>query len=157
MCFKSVIAINAHSIVDRWKKIFIMRPNDDLWKAQRKIFSQALSPADPKRFHSKQLSATHDLLRMLPRSDHIFKSLQMWVIVNPLLPTFSKFSSCKMGCDIHNRCYLWYPWRRSKGLCSYSICSIRSCSDCKCPWSFLCRSDNCLWVNLLCEFLFDCN
>lgn len=61
----------------RWGSTFIFRPNDDAWKAQRKIVTQAIPPTDPKRFHSKQLDATHDLLRVLPQSDDIMKSLQL--------------------------------------------------------------------------------
>ncbi|KAF8824075.1 hypothetical protein HHX47_DHR9000128 [Lentinula edodes] len=53
-------------------------PNDDSWKAQRRIINQAIPPTDPKRFHPKQLSATHDLLRVLPYSDNVMKSLQVW-------------------------------------------------------------------------------
>ncbi|KAE9385840.1 cytochrome P450 [Gymnopus androsaceus JB14] len=61
-----------------WESGFALRPNDDIWKAQRKIVTQAMPPTDPKRFHSKQLSGTHDLLRALPQSDDVMKSLQTW-------------------------------------------------------------------------------
>ncbi|KAJ3802320.1 cytochrome P450 [Lentinula aff. detonsa] len=61
-----------------WGTTLIFRPNDDSWKAQRRIINQAIPPTDPKRFHSKQLSATHDLLRVLPHSDDVMKSLQTW-------------------------------------------------------------------------------
>ncbi|KAE9389986.1 cytochrome P450 [Gymnopus androsaceus JB14] len=64
-----------------WGSTFIFRPNDDAWKAQRKIVTQAIPPTDPKRFHSKQISATHDLLRVLPQSDDIMKSLQTWAVI----------------------------------------------------------------------------
>ncbi|KAJ4496923.1 cytochrome P450 [Lentinula lateritia] len=49
-----------------WGTSAVFRPNDDLWKAQRKILNQALPPTDPQKFHQKELSATHDLLRVLP-------------------------------------------------------------------------------------------
>ncbi|KAF5382852.1 hypothetical protein D9757_007327 [Collybiopsis confluens] len=64
-----------------WGDAFIFRPNDDFWKAQRRIMNQAMPPTDPKRFHPKQLSATHDLLRVLPNSDDVMKSLQLWAAV----------------------------------------------------------------------------
>ncbi|KAJ3931047.1 MAG: cytochrome P450 [Lentinula lateritia] len=61
-----------------WGTSAVFRPNDDLWKAQRKILNQALPPTDPQKFHQKELSATHDLLRVLPYTDNIMKSLQTW-------------------------------------------------------------------------------
>ncbi|KIK66026.1 hypothetical protein GYMLUDRAFT_82433 [Collybiopsis luxurians FD-317 M1] len=64
-----------------WGDTFVFRSNDDFWKAQRRIMSQAMPPTDPKRFHTKQLSATHDLLRVLPRSGDVMKSLQLWAAV----------------------------------------------------------------------------
>ncbi|KAE9386598.1 hypothetical protein BT96DRAFT_1083904 [Gymnopus androsaceus JB14] len=69
-----------------WGNGFAFRPNDDTWKAQRKIVTQAMPPTDPKRFHSKQLSATHDLLRALPQSNDIMESLQ--TIGVAAIPTF---------------------------------------------------------------------
>ncbi|KAJ3814477.1 cytochrome P450 [Lentinula aff. lateritia] len=61
-----------------WGTSAVFRPNDDLWKAQRKILNQALPPADPQKFHQKELSATHDLLRVLPYTDNVMNSLQTW-------------------------------------------------------------------------------
>ncbi|KAJ4482566.1 cytochrome P450 [Lentinula aciculospora] len=61
-----------------WGSSAVFRPNDDLWKAQRKIMNQALPPSDPQRFHHKELSASHDLLRVLWHSDDVMKSLQTW-------------------------------------------------------------------------------
>lgn len=73
-----MIATDSDNIIDtRWDVAFSLRMNDDTWKAQRKIFMQAIPPTDPKRFHTKQLSATHSLLRMLPQSDDILESLRM--------------------------------------------------------------------------------
>ncbi|KAF9074000.1 cytochrome P450 [Rhodocollybia butyracea] len=64
-----------------WGAAFIFRPNDEFWKAQRKIMNQAMPPTDPKRFHAQQISSTHDLLRVLPHSDDVMKSLQTWAAV----------------------------------------------------------------------------
>ncbi|GAW09277.1 cytochrome P450 [Lentinula edodes] len=61
-----------------WGTSAVFRPNDDLWKAQRKILNQALPPTDPQKFHQKELSATHDLLRVLPYTDNVMQSLQTW-------------------------------------------------------------------------------
>ncbi|KAJ4485333.1 cytochrome P450 [Lentinula aciculospora] len=61
-----------------WGSTLIFRPNDDSWKSQRRIINQALPPTDPKRFHPKQLSATHDLLRVLPHSDNLIRDFSRW-------------------------------------------------------------------------------
>ncbi|KAF5390053.1 hypothetical protein D9757_003792 [Collybiopsis confluens] len=64
-----------------WRSTSLCRPYDDIWKAQRRIFMQAIPPSDVKRFHPKQISATHDLLRVLARSDDIMKDLHTWAAV----------------------------------------------------------------------------
>ncbi|KAF9063055.1 cytochrome P450 [Rhodocollybia butyracea] len=61
-----------------WGAALAFRPNDDAWKAQRKIITRAISPADPKLFHLTQITATHDLLRVLAHSNDIMKDLHMW-------------------------------------------------------------------------------
>ncbi|KAF9063056.1 cytochrome P450 [Rhodocollybia butyracea] len=61
-----------------WGNAFAFRPNDNAWKAQRKTFTHAIPPADAKRFHLKQITATHDLLRVLTHSNDIMKDLHMW-------------------------------------------------------------------------------
>ncbi|KAJ3851008.1 cytochrome P450 [Lentinula lateritia] len=74
----SIVALNSAKMNHRWGTSAVFRPNDDLWKAQRKILNQALPPADPQKFHQKELSATHDLLRVLPYTDNVMNSLQTW-------------------------------------------------------------------------------
>ncbi|KAF9062359.1 cytochrome P450 [Rhodocollybia butyracea] len=64
-----------------WGITFVLRPYDELWKAQRRIFTHAIPPSDTKRFHSKQITATHDLLRVLAHSDNIMKDLHQWAAV----------------------------------------------------------------------------
>ncbi|KAF9068824.1 cytochrome P450 [Rhodocollybia butyracea] len=64
-----------------WGTTSVFRPYDDVWKAQRKIFIRAIPPTDAKRFHSKQIAATHDLLRVLAHSDDIMKDLHTWAAV----------------------------------------------------------------------------
>ncbi|KAJ4475102.1 cytochrome P450 [Lentinula lateritia] len=61
-----------------WGSSTALRPNDDLWKGQRKIMNQAMPPNDTKRFHPKLLNLTHDLLRALPHSDDVVKTLRTW-------------------------------------------------------------------------------
>ncbi|KAJ3723914.1 cytochrome P450 [Lentinula raphanica] len=61
-----------------WGGAVIFRSFDDFCKAQRRMISQGIPPTDPKRFHTKQISATHDLLRVLPQSDNVMRSLQIW-------------------------------------------------------------------------------
>jgi hypothetical protein len=59
--------------------MFLLLPYDEAWKAQRRIFTRAIPPGDTKRFHSKQITATHDLLRVLAHSDNIMKDLHQYV------------------------------------------------------------------------------
>ncbi|KAF9013081.1 cytochrome P450 [Cyathus striatus] len=55
---------------------------DGLWRAQRKIVTQTISPSDPGRFHPQQLRATHELLRrLLTTSKDIIKDLEHWAAV----------------------------------------------------------------------------
>ncbi|KAJ3864662.1 cytochrome P450 [Lentinula novae-zelandiae] len=61
-----------------WGSSTVLRPNDALWKGQRKIMNQAMPPNDTKRFHPKLLNLTHDLLRALPHSDDVVKTLRTW-------------------------------------------------------------------------------
>ncbi|KAF9063065.1 cytochrome P450 [Rhodocollybia butyracea] len=58
-----------------WGGITIARPNDDIWKSQRRIFANTIPVTDVKRFHAKQIAATHDLLRALAHSDDIIRDL----------------------------------------------------------------------------------
>ncbi|KIK70125.1 hypothetical protein GYMLUDRAFT_543127 [Collybiopsis luxurians FD-317 M1] len=64
-----------------WGSTSLCRPYDDVWKAQRRIFMQGIPPSDGKRFYPKQISATHDLLRVLAHSDDIMKDLHSWAAV----------------------------------------------------------------------------
>ncbi|KAF9063072.1 cytochrome P450 [Rhodocollybia butyracea] len=57
------------------------RPNDDIWKAQRRILTNAIPPTEVKRFHTKQITATHELLRALAHSDDIMGDLYTWTTV----------------------------------------------------------------------------
>ncbi|KAF9064461.1 cytochrome P450 [Rhodocollybia butyracea] len=64
-----------------WGNMLAMRPNDDIWKAQRRIFTNAIPPSDVKRYHPKQIAATHELLRDLAHSDDIIGDLYTWTTV----------------------------------------------------------------------------
>lgn len=70
------LAISLTIYNGRWGSSTALRPNDDLWKGQRKIMNQAMPPNDTKRFHPKLLNLTHDLLRALPHSDDVVKTLR---------------------------------------------------------------------------------
>ncbi|KAJ3740433.1 cytochrome P450 [Lentinula detonsa] len=63
-----------------WGSVFAFRPNDDLWKAQRKIMNQAMPSGDSQRFHPMLIRVTQDLLRDLPHFD-ILESLHTWAAV----------------------------------------------------------------------------
>ncbi|KIK55702.1 hypothetical protein GYMLUDRAFT_230770 [Collybiopsis luxurians FD-317 M1] len=57
------------------------RAYDEGWKIQRKLINKALQPNDVSRFHSKLLFSTHDLLRVLAKSNDITKDLHSWTAV----------------------------------------------------------------------------
>ncbi|KAF8824083.1 hypothetical protein HHX47_DHR9000549 [Lentinula edodes] len=72
----TTLAISPTIYYCRWGSSTVLRPNDDLWKGQRKIMNQAMPPNDTQRFHPKLLNLTHDLLRALPHSDDVVKTLR---------------------------------------------------------------------------------
>ncbi|THU80027.1 cytochrome P450 [Dendrothele bispora CBS 962.96] len=64
-----------------WKDAFSFSPYNDTWKAQRKLFTQLITPSDPARFYPKQIHATHALLEHLLISNDIMKELHHWAAV----------------------------------------------------------------------------
>ncbi|KAF9064431.1 cytochrome P450 [Rhodocollybia butyracea] len=64
-----------------WGITFGARPNDNIWKAQRRIFTNAVPSTEVNRFHPKQIAATHDLLRAFAHSDDIIRDLHTWTAV----------------------------------------------------------------------------
>ncbi|KIK54121.1 hypothetical protein GYMLUDRAFT_264755 [Collybiopsis luxurians FD-317 M1] len=62
-----------------WGNTLPFMPYNDAWKAQRKIFHQAVPPSDIARFHSKLLQATHNLVPVLARTDDYKGDLHSWI------------------------------------------------------------------------------
>ncbi|KIK55664.1 hypothetical protein GYMLUDRAFT_230714 [Collybiopsis luxurians FD-317 M1] len=101
---KSILIVNstkvASDLFERRSSIYSSRPQtvmigelmgfrdnltfrvyDEGWKIQRKLMNKALQPNDVSRFHSKLLFSTHDLLRVLAKSNDITKDLHSWTAV----------------------------------------------------------------------------
>lgn len=65
-----------------WKDAFSFAPTNPTWRAQRKIFMQALNPNNAALFHGKQLRATHELLWRLHKGPaNLFHELHHWAAI----------------------------------------------------------------------------
>ncbi|KAF5381245.1 hypothetical protein D9757_007868 [Collybiopsis confluens] len=77
----SIYSSRPHAVMLRelmgWGDYLVFRLYDAGWKAQRKIISQAF-PSDIGQFQPKLLTATHDLLRSLRRTNDVAKDLHSW-------------------------------------------------------------------------------
>ncbi|KIK54124.1 hypothetical protein GYMLUDRAFT_100154 [Collybiopsis luxurians FD-317 M1] len=58
-----------------WENTLPFLPYNEAWKAQRKIFHQAIPPSNIVHFHSKLLQATHNLVQMLAKTDDYMEDL----------------------------------------------------------------------------------